>query len=572
MAEPDKKTEEIDNLIKTPWLDSYPEGLPATIEIPNQTISDALDKAAEKWAKKPALIFYGRKIVYRELKDQIDRFATALSDLGIKQGDRIALLLLNSPQYIIAFFGAIKIGAIVTPVSPVYVSSEIKHQLEDSGAESIICLDILYGAVEKTGLKLKNVILTNISEYLPKLKKAIGGSILSGVYKQMKTPSRDIEKREGFYAFQDLIKKYPPSPPKVKINLKEDLATLHYTGGTTGRPKGVMLTHFNMTAGLVQNLSMYPDLIKGEEAYVAYMPLYHIAGQAQITCAMCFGWTATVFTTPDIEEILKAISINKVSFFIGAPTMFEYLKNHEKNRRVKWDKLKLIIGGADTLHENTVHEWKERTGSNITEVYGMTEGMGVTHANPIEKTKINSFGIPVPNTLAVIADPEKNEILPVWEIGELIVSGPQIMAGYWNNSEATKDVMAEIGGHKWYRTGDLARMDEEGYFFFYDRKRDLIKYKGYRIYARETEEVIKNHPKVKEVGVVGVPDVKVGEYVKAYIVLEGDARGRISEEDIKDFCKGEVAHYKVPRQIEFVGEIPKTDVGKVSRRELREDS
>jgi long-chain acyl-CoA synthetase len=238
---------------------------------------------------------------------------------------------------------------------------------------------------------------------------------------------------------------------------------------------------------------------------------------------------------------------------------------------VNWKKLKLIMGGADTLHENTVKEWKERTGSSITEVYGMTEGMGVTHANPVGRTKINSFGIPVSNTLAAIADPEKDTFLPVWEIGELVVAGPQIMGGYWNNAEATEAVLSRVSGRTWYRTGDLARMDEEGYFYFYDRKRDLIKYKGYRIYARETEELLKSHPKVKEVGVVGVPDVKVGEYVKAYIVLEGDARGRVSEQDIKDFCEGKIAHYKLPVQIEFVGEIPKTDVGKVSRRELRED-
>jgi long-chain acyl-CoA synthetase len=557
------------NLAK-PWLAHYPEGVVPEIPIPDKSINDILDETAGQWPKKAAIIFYGRKITYAELKDQIDRFAAALSAIGIKKGDRVALLLLNSPQYVIAFFGTLKIGAVVTPVSPVYVSNEIKHQLEDSGAETIVCLDILYEAVANTGLKLKNVILTGISEYLPLLKKALGKSILSGPYQQMKTTSLDMEKREGFYSFQDLMKKFSPSPPAVKLELKKDLATLHYTGGTTGLPKGVMLTQYNMTAGLMQSFSMYPFMKKGEESYIAYMPLYHIAGQAQLTCAMCFGWTAVLFTTPDAEEILKAISLNDVSFFIGAPTMFEFLKNHEETGRVKWPKLKLILGGADTLHENTIKEWKQRTRSDIIEVYGMTEGMGLTHANPINKTKLGSFGIPITNTLSVILDAEKDEILPVWEIGEIAVSGPQIMAGYWNNPGATKDVLVEIGGLTWYRTGDLGRMDEDGYFYFYDRKRDLIKYKGYRIYARETEEVIKSHPNVKDVGVVGVNDVKVGQFVKAFIVLEGDARGRLSEQDIKDYCQGKMAHYKVPLQIEFVGEIPKTDVGKVSRRELRE--
>jgi long-chain acyl-CoA synthetase len=443
--------------------------------------------------------------------------------------------------------------------------------LEDSGAETIICLDILYEAVEKTGLALKHVILTNISEYLPKAKKLIGRSILSSFYQQMKTPSIDVQERQGFYSFQDLIGRYPPDPPKVDLRPKDDLATLHYTGGTTGQPKGVMLTHSNMMAGLIQNLALYPFLSSGEETYIAYMPLYHIAGQAQITCSIGFGWTAVIFTTPDVEEILSAISIHKASIFIGAPTMFEVLRVHEKAGRVNWRKLKLLIGGADTLHENTVREWKRRTGSDITEVYGMTEGMGVTHANPIHKTKINSFGIPIPNTLAAVADTDQDNFVPVGDIGELVVKGPQIMAGYWNNREATRAVMSEIEGHTWYRTGDLVRMDDEGYFYFYDRKRDLIKYKGYRIYARETEEIVKSHPQVKEVGVVGVPDVRVGEYVKAFVVLESEARGRLSEAEIKDFCKGKVAPYKIPTRIEFVGEIPKTDVGKVSRRELREE-
>lgn len=554
-----------------PWLEFYPGDVSPNMDIPDKSIVKILDEAAQKQGDGIALVFYGRKITYKELMDQVNRLAAALTDKGVKKGDIIALLLLNSPQYIIAFFAAMKIGAVITPISPVYVSSEIKHQLEDSGARTIICLDILYEGFKKTGIEMDNVILTNISEYLPFMKRKFGASVLSGVYRQMQAPPVEAGKGNGIYKFQELIKKYPPNPPEVDLDLHKDLATLHYTGGTTGRPKGVMLTHSNMAAGQIQNLAMYPFLGDAAECYAAYMPLYHIAGQAQITCALCRGWTALVFTTPDVEEILKAMKIYNATFFIGAPTMFEFLKNHEKTGMINWEKLKLILGGADTLHENTIREWKERTGADIIECFGMTEAMGMTHTNPINNVKIGSFGIPAPNTTAAVADPEEDKFLPVWEIGELIVSGPQVMAGYWKNPEASKEVLSEIDGRVWYRTGDLVRMDREGYFFFYDRKRDLIKYKGYRIYAREVEEIIKSHPNVKEVGVIGVPDVKVGEFVKAYIVLESDARGRISEEEIKEFCRDKVAHYKVPAQIELVGEIPKTDVGKVSRRELRED-
>jgi len=553
-----------------PWLAFYPEGVGEHIEIPQESIVTIFDREAEKSPKTPAIIFYGKKISYGDLKAESDRFANALLKLGIKKGDRIGLLLLNSPQYVIAMLGALRIGAIVTPISPVYVSSEIKHQLEDSGARTVISLDILYEAIEKAGVELDNVILTNISEYLPKLKKIAGSSVLSGVYQQMKTPVINIEEKKGFHSFQNLIRSSEKTTPDTPIE-QADIATLHYTGGTTGLPKGVMLTHANMSAALVQNLALYPFLKRGEETFIAYMPLYHIAGQWQITCSICFGWTSIIFTTPDVEEILKCISTYKATFFGGAPTVFELLKTHEKTGRVKWEKLKIILGGADTLHEHTVKDWQERTGTRIVEMYGMTESTGVTHANPLAHARINSFGIPVPNTDAAVADPEADTLLEPGEIGEHVVRGPQIMKGYWENPEATNEVMAEIDGVLWYRTGDLVRMDTDGFFHFYDRKRDLIKYKGYRVYARDVEEVLRSHPQVKEAGVVGIPDARVGEYVKAFVVPESDARGRISEQDVKEFLNGKLAHYKIPSVIEFVGEIPKTDVGKVSRRELRFD-
>lgn len=554
-----------------PWLKSYPPQVPAEIEIPSKSLIEAFDEATERWKDKTCIIFYGKKISYRELRDKVDRFATALFHLGIKKGDRIAMLLLNSPEYIIAFYGALKVGAIITPISPVYVSSEIKHQLEDSGAETIVCQDMLYHGVEKTGVKLKNVILTNITESLSIVKKFIGKSIISEVYQKMAIPSPVILRREGFYQFQDLINKYPPNPPKVEINPKEDIVVLPYTSGTTGLPKGVMITHYNMVSLDVQFHSFYPTFEDGKDVLIAYMPFYHVAGQfTALVNGIIRGTILVILTTPEIDDILNAITRHNVNIIHGAPAVYETLKDYIKTDRVNWKKLKIIFSGADALHEFTAKGWEARTGVSIHEAYGMTESTCLTHLTPLGKVKIGSVGVPLPNTLSAIVDPEKDEFLPAGELGEIVVNGPQVTKGYWNKSEATKECEAIINGVRWWRTGDLGKMDEDGNFYIYDRKRDLIKYKGLRVYAREVEEVLKTHPNIKEVGVIGVRDIKVGENVKALVILEADTRGKLSERDIIEYCQGKLAHYKIPKIVEFVGEIPKTDVGKVSRRELRE--
>lgn len=554
-----------------PWLKSYPPQVPAEIEIPSKSLIEAFDEATERWKDKTCIIFYGKKISYRELRDKVDRFATALFHLGIKKGDRIAMLLLNSPEYIIAFYGALKVGAIITPISPVYVSSEIKHQLEDSGAETIVCQDMLYHGVEKTGVKLKNVILTNITESLSIVKKFIGKSIISEVYQKMAIPSPVILRREGFYQFQDLINKYPPNPPKVEINPKEDIVVLPYTSGTTGLPKGVMITHYNMVSLDVQFHSFYPTFEDGKDVLIAYMPFYHVAGQfTALVNGIIRGTILVILTTPEIDDILNAITRHNVNIIHGAPAVYETLKDYIKTDRVNWKKLKIIFSGADALHEFTAKGWEAWTGVSIHEAYGMTESTCLTHLTPLGKVKIGSVGVPLPNTLSAIVDPEKDEFLPAGELGEIVVNGPQVTKGYWNKSEATKECEAIINGVRWWRTGDLGKMDEDGNFYIYDRKRDLIKYKGLRVYAWEVEEVLKTHPNIKEVGVIGVRDIKVGENVKALVILEADTRGKLSERDIIEYCQGKLAHYKIPKIVEFVGEIPKTDVGKVSRRELRE--
>lgn len=555
-----------------PWLKLYPADVPADIEIPVKSVVEAFNESTEKWADRTAVIFYGKKISYKDLRDKVDRFARALSDLGVKKGDTVALLLLNSPEHIIAFYAVVKLGAVVSAISPVYVSDEIKHQLVDGGAETIICQDILFEGVEKTGLKLKNVILTNIAESLPVTKRILGKSILRGIYQRMAVPSPDIFQREGMYQFQELIKKYPPSPPEVRIDPEEDLVTLPYTGGTTGKPKGVMITHQNVTANLAQYNAFLPIFQEGREINLAYMPFYHAGGQVfAVLDGILRGYTLLTVTTPDPDEILGLIVKYNIDFIGGAPALYEMLKDHKKTDRINWKRFRLIFSGADSLHKDTAVQWKARTGSELHEGYGQTEVTVVSHVNPIGSLRPGWVGVPITGTLAAVLDPDKDEFVPVNERGEIAISGPQVTKGYYNNPPATADCEAVIDGQKWWRTGDIGLMDEDGYFQVYDRKRDLIKYKGLRVYAREVEEVLKDHPDIKEVGVVGAPDIKVGQNVKAFVVLEGDARGRLSEMDIIDYCQDKLSHYKIPRIVEFVGEIPKTDIGKVSRRELREE-
>ena len=559
--------------MEKPWLKFYPEGVSSEVKITGQSIPEVFDEVTEKYKNNAALIFYGKKISYHLLRELVDRFATALADLGVAKGDTVALLLLNCPQYVIAYFAALKVGAKVTPISPVYTSKEVKHQLEDSGAETIICQDIMYDNVEKTGIVLKNVILTNIAEYLPTLKKLLGKSALGKVYREMHVPTPTFMEEAGLLQFQTLIKKYHPQPPQIEIEPKKDIAILPYTGGTTGLPKAAILTHYNMSALREQAIAFWPLFEEGREMVIAFLPFFHIYGQVVVMLnSLVQGFTMVLFTTPDMDDILSAIERYHASAFYGVPTLFEYLKEYDKTERVNWKRLKMIACGADTLHKSTIDEWERRTGAKILEGYGLTETTSLSHGNPFNRPKAGSFGVPIPNVKAAIVHHESTEFLPLGEVGELILSGPNIMQGYWKRPEETKEAIIEIDGEKWLRTGDLVSMDEEGYFYFSDRKRDLIKYKGYSVFARHVEEVLFEHPQIKAAGVVGVPDPKVGQLIKAYVVLQSEARGKISEEDIIEYCRENMAHYKVPNIIEFRGELPKTDVGKVSRRELREET
>ncbi|MFH1033426.1 MAG: AMP-binding protein [Pseudomonadota bacterium] len=557
-----------------PWLAFYPPGVPEFMDIPTGSVPQLFDQAAEKFGGQSALIFYGTKISYQELKDLAERFAAGLVGLGIKKGDRVALLLLNCPQYVIAYLGALKAGAVVTPVSPVYTSQEVAHQLKDSGARVVVCQDILYDNVEKTGLALDKVIITAVDEYLPAIKKMVANKLLQKAYGGLSVPDAAKMAQAGLLGFQDLIKQNQPLAVPVSIDPQMDLAALPYTGGTTGHPKAAMITHRNIVACQKQALAFWEHKFKdGQETVIAFLPLFHIYGQVVIMLTgLMRGHTLVLFTTPEMDEILAAMERYDASAFYGVPTLYEHLKEYEKTDRVDWKRVKVLVCGADTLQQTTVEGWERRTKSHITQGYGMTETAAVTHTNPLDRPKKGSFGLPIPNIDAAVVDVETLEFMPVGQVGELLVSGPNVMQGYWQRPKDNLETMIQLHGRTWLRTGDLVSMDQEGYFHFFDRKRDLIKHRGYSVFAKHVEEVLYSHPQVKAAGVVGVPDPKVGQLIKAYVVCQAEARGKLSEEELMCYCREKLAHYKVPQIIEFRGELPKTDVGKVSRRELREQT
>lgn len=563
----------LDGYFAKPWLKFYQAGVPESFDVPMMSLPQAFYDAVTRTPDRPAVVFYGRAITYRALRDAADRLATALADLGVKKGDRVALYLLNSPQFIIAYFAVLRCGATVTPVSPVYTSHELRYQLEDSGARAVICQDILYDKVAKSGARVELAVVTNVGEYLPLMKRFLGKGPLARFFSHINLGAPRIPPARHIHRLQDLLAKYPPRPPAVVFDPDRDIAAMPYTGGTTGHPKGVMLTHANLIAAMNCSRIIFPGFEPGKEVIIAFLPFFHIYGQSVIMLnGLAQGNLLVLFTSPDTEAILAAMERYRATVFYGVPTLFEYLKDHKDTAKVNWRRLKLVLSGADTLHESTMRDWTQRTGSVITEGYGLSETCAISHVNPLDRPKSGSFGCPVPNMLAAIIDPETREFVPPGETGELVLAGPTVMRGYWNKPEETARAFIETAGRRWLRTGDIVRMDEEGYFHFHDRAKDLIKYKGYSIFAKDVEDVLYAHPQVKAAGVIGVPDPAVGQRIKAIVVLQSEARGKLSEDDIRSYCRERLAEYKVPHIIEFRGELPKTDVGKVSRRELREEA
>ncbi|MEM3562358.1 MAG: long-chain fatty acid--CoA ligase [Candidatus Jordarchaeaceae archaeon] len=555
------KGKELPDYIKNRiWLKKYPPDLPKEVKIPDdKSIPELAEEAADKWPDSVNIIFYEREFTRKEFKNYIDRLATAFQkNLGIRKGDKIAIYLPNCPQFIIAYMAGLASGATMTCISPLFVPRELAYQLKDSGAETLVTMDMFYNNVGqiRNEVKLKNIIITNIMGQTPSVPESVD---------------------QGIYHMTNLIKDTAPDITRVKFNPKKDIAVIQYTGGTTGMPKGALLTHYNLIANAHQIIPITEALKKrfNEDRVrsISVLPWYHIYGQTcEIIAGNLIDSTAVVFPQFDPGAILDAINKYKPWLFLGVSALLIALMNHPKAQETDFSCLKYVNMGAAPTPDEVARQWKKLSGHPLSEGYGLTEASPVTHTRPAELfgEKLGSIGPPIPNTLAGIVDPDTNEFLPIGELGELVISGPQVMLGYYNRPKDTEAVFFEAGGYKWLKTGDLARMDEDGYFYIVDRTKDIIKYKGHSVYPREIEEVIFEHPAVLECAVIGIPDPEAGENIKAYISLKPDYKGKITEEEMKNWIKERVAAYKYPRYVEFIDVIPKTIVGKVLRRALRE--
>ncbi len=551
--------------LSRPWLESYPEGVPRSLDYPRVPLQHLLEEAARRFPDHPAIIYYGRRISYQELDELTRMIAAALHELGVRKGDRVSLNLPNLPQFVIAFYGTLRLGAIAVQTNPMYTERELIELVEDSGAETMITLDLLYPRVAAIQPKthLKRVILTGAGEFLPGLKRALYPLKLRLEGKRVKLGGKG---KGEFYRFGELLRSCRTlRPPKVELSPEEDVAVLQYTGGTTGMPKGAMLTHWNLVANALQTRAWFLQAEEGEERTLAVLPFFHVYGMTvAMNLTVALGSAMILVPRFQIDEVLKLISKFRPTMFPGAPTIYVALNSHPHIKRYRISSIKECISGSAPLPVEVKRRFEELTGGRLVEGYGLSEASPVTHCNPLDGRDVpGSIGIPLPDTDAKIVDPESGEELGVGEVGELLVRGPQVMKGYWRRPEETAQALR--GG--WLHTGDIARMDERGYFYIVDRRKDVIIASGYNVYPREVEEVIHQHPKVAEAAVIGVPDPYRGETVKAFIVpKEGE---ELDEEELLAFLRERLARYKVPKLIEFRESLPKTAVGKVLKRELR---
>ncbi|RJP26680.1 MAG: long-chain fatty acid--CoA ligase [Actinobacteria bacterium] len=557
------------------WLDNYPEGVPEEVELPDISLGQMLEKTAAKYPSNTAVIFINNRITYAKLDEMANRFAGVLKKLGVQKGDRVALQLPNTPQLVFAYYGTVKLGAVAVMFNPLYSPREIEHQLRDSGAKVMIILDLMWPMV-KTALenaKPDHLIVTHVRDYLkfplnllePIKAKKEG----TRVEVDMDAASYGLK---GMYELKELMAQASAQKPAVEIDPAEDLAVFQYTGGTTGVSKGAMLTHRNLVSNVHQCLAWFPDVKLGREIILCTLPFFHSYGMTvDMNFGVLSGATLVLIPNPrDLHMVIKAIDKHRPTLFPGVPAMYIALINNPDVKSGKMDvtSIRACLSGAAPLPVEVQQEFEKLTGGKLVEGYGLSESSPVTHANPLEGIrKAGSIGMPVPNTEVKVVDVEdRTKELPLGEIGELAVKGPQVMKGYWNMPEETENVMDADG---WLYTGDIARADETGFFYIVDRKKDMIIASGYNIYPRDVEEVIFEHPKVEDVAVAGVPDPKRGETVKAYVVLrEGETA---TEEDIIAFCRDKMSKYKVPTAVEFRAELPKTMVGKVLRRVLVEE-
>ena len=544
------------------WLSSYPEEIPHTLDIPAIPVQQFLTQAYEEVPNKIGLHFMGKEMTYKELYESAMKFANYLRSLGVEKGDRVAIMLPNCPQAVIAYYGTMYVGGIVVQTNPLYTERELQYQMADSGAKVILVMDILYPRTMKIikETSLENVIVTGIKDYLPFPKNLV----YPFIQKKQYGFSVKVEHSGTNHLFTEIMKSASTSPIEVDFDFEEDLALLQYTGGTTGFPKGVMLTHKNLISNTTMCDAWMYRCNKREETILGILPFFHVYGMTTVLILSVMQQGKMVLLPKfDAEQALKTIDKQKPTLFPGAPTMYIGLLNHPDLSKYDLSSIKACLSGSAPLPLEVQESFEKISGGRVVEGYGLTETSPVTHANPIWENRINgSIGLPWPNTDSVILRSGEAEILPPGEIGEIAIKGPQVMKGYWNRPEDT----AMTFNDGWFLTGDLGYMDEKGYFYVVDRKKDMIIAGGFNIYPREVEEILYEHEAVQECVVAGIPDPYRGETVKAYIVLkEGKS---VTEKELNEFCRKNLAAYKVPRFYEFRNELPKTAVGKILRRTL----
>ncbi len=548
-----------------PWLKHYDEGVPADVEVPEKPLYWILEQAAEKMPNRTAIYFYGFKMSYRRLLIEAEKFAGYLKKRGIGPGDVIALFLPNSPMFAIAYYGTLMAGATVSPMNVLYGPALIRHQLEDNKARILVAIDIFKDKIE-AGVpdSVEEILWTGIQDYLPGIK--------SFLYKLKAKPPK-IREDERNKKFKKVLYRHRRLREKPEIDPKNDVAALMYTGGTTGVPKGARLSHYNLMANVVQIDAWYKRGVKGQDIFVGVLPWFHIYGQSAVLNNGVYKIaTILTFARWDVEAVMKAIEKHKANIFHGVPLMYIAIINHPKVHQFNLKSLEVCVSGAAPLPVAVREKFEKITGAKLREGYGLTETSPVTHINPIMgEARTGSIGLPIPSTIAAVADTTKPEILPPGEVGELVIHGPQVMLGYHNMPDENEKVFFECCGLQWLRTGDIARMDSDGYFYIVDRKKDIIKYKGYSLFPREIEEVLYKHECIREAAVIGVPHPEYFEVPKAFVVLKEECRGKITPEEIKEWAKKQLGEVKYPRIIEFRDDLPKSAVGKILRRVLREE-
>lgn len=555
-----------------PWLQFYEPHVPEHIDYPQMTLIEALKETTKKFADDTMIIFKNTKISYREVSEASSRFAAALQKLGVQKGDRVAIHLPNMPQFVISYFAVLQIGAIVVPSNPVYTAREMKHQLNDSGAEVIITLSAFYPIIQKIRkeTKLRHVVVAKIKTYFPPFLK-----LLFTLFREKKSGHAvDISGEENTYWFSDLIAEAPEKPEPVEVTW-DDLAVLMYTGGTTGVSKGAQLTHKNIFVNAYQ-VVVWVNALDEQYSLLTSLPLYH---SYAMTCCMnvgaITGGTNILVPDPrDLDDVLKTIQTHRPDFYPGVPALYVSINNHPDVDKYDLTSLRACNSGAAPLPVEVQQRFQEITGARLVEGYGLSEASPVTHTNPVfGDSRLGTVGLPYPDTEVKIVDPDTGvEVLGVGEVGELCIRGPQVMRGYWNMPTETANTLrvGPEGGDPWLHTGDMSVMDKDGYFQIVDRKKDMILGAGgYNIYPREIEDVLFEHPKVLEAAAVGVPIPDKGERVKIYIVLKDGESA--TEEEFIEFCKENLAPYKVPKYVEFRDVLPKTQIGKVLRRVLLEE-